>query len=292
MADKIKENKDTPNINHIAFQNQLRGIVDDIKAHQSNSPLKKMFGKKNVNPHVNGSVIAEAVPDNKEAAKLVDKLHKEPSDSVSRLQLVNTVMGASSAHSLATNRDMMLQAAIPIYLGDVTQTYLMVVVHAYKNYHEKLMNLHKQNMMSIRSSVLKNVNMSGIDVSDEDQDDTNIKNTESMMTEIQVSEALIERTDEILNNIKTKMSTALSREEIEEVSSTGKAAASFFGGGGDDSQNTQKQNMVISKSVQVLSMLSPVPLLQGAGLDLSKTLQSVDNKIPYPLVMELSLIHI
>ena len=68
MADKIKENKDTPNINHIAFQNQLRGIVDDIKAHQSNSPLKKMFGKKNVNPHVNGSVIAEAVPDNKEAA--------------------------------------------------------------------------------------------------------------------------------------------------------------------------------------------------------------------------------
>mgnify|MGYP007000046082 len=79
---------------------------------------------------------------------------------------------------------------------------------------------------------------------------------------------------EILNNIKTKMSTALSREEIEEVSSTGKAAASFFGGGGDDSQNTQKQNMVISKSVQVLSMLSPVPLLQGAGLDLSKTLQS------------------
>ena len=161
---------------------------------------------------------------------------------------------------------MMLQAAIPIYLGDVTQTYLMVVVHAYKNYHEKLMNLHKQNMMSIRSSVLKNVNMSGIDVSDEDQDDTNIKNTESMMTEIQVSEALIERTDEILNNIKTKMSTSLSREEIEEVSSTGKAAASFFGGGGDDSQNTQKQNMVISKSVQVLSMLSPVPLLQGCLL--------------------------
>ena len=287
MADKIKENKDTPNINHIAFQNELRGIVDDIKAHQSNSPLKKMFGKKNVNPQVNGSSIAEAVPDNKEAAKLVSALHKEPSNSVARLQLVNTVMGASSAHSLTTNKDMMLQAAIPIYLGDVTQTYLQVVVHAYKNYHEKLMNLHKQNMMSIRSSVLKNVNMSGIDVSDEDQDDTNIKNTEAMMTEIQVSEALIERTDEILNNIKTKMSTSLSREEIEDISSTGKAAASFFGGGGgDDSQNTQKQNMVIGKSVQVLSMLQPVPLLQGAGLDLSKTLQAVDNKIPYPLVME------
>ena len=44
--------------------------------------------------------------------------------------------------------------------------------------------------------------------------------------------------------------------------------------------------MVISKSVQVLSMLQPVPLLQEAGLDLAKTLQGVDNKIPYPLVME------
>ena len=51
-------------------------------------------------------------------------------------------------------------------------------------------------------------------------------------------------------------------------------------GGGDDSQNTQKQNMVISKPGQVLSMLTPLPLLQGAGLDLAKTLQSVDNKIP------------
>ena len=46
MADKIKENKDTPNINHIAFQNQLRGIVDDIKAHQSNSRSKKCSGRK------------------------------------------------------------------------------------------------------------------------------------------------------------------------------------------------------------------------------------------------------
>ena len=60
------------------------------------------------------------------------------------------------------------------------------------------------------------------------------------------------------------MSTSLSREEIEEVSST--ESSGFVLWGEVMIPNTQKQNMVISKSVQVLSMLSPVPLLQGQGL--------------------------
>ena len=282
MAEKIKENKSTANINHLSFQETLTSIIHEIKVHQSHSPLKKMFAKKSVGAHVNGSIIANKVPNNKDAAKQVGILNRDPINSDARLQLVNHVMSASNDLDLQPHKDLMLQAALPIYKGDISPTSLQVVLHAYHKYHEKLINLHKQNMMAIKSEVLKNVNMSGIDVSDE----THIENQESMLTEIAVAEALNERVDEILKNITSKMNTTLSREEIEEVSSTGKAAASFFGGSTDEASQTQKQNVVIGKTVQVIEMLKPVPLLQGAGLDLARTLGQVDNKIPYPLVME------
>ena len=87
---------------------------------------------------------------------------------------------------------MMLQASIPIYLSDITATFLQLVLHTYRNYLKRLANIHKQNMMAIRSEVLKNVNMSGIDVKDEDTDDSHVRDTESMKTEIQIAEALID----------------------------------------------------------------------------------------------------
>ena len=51
-AKEHKENPKTPNVNFISFQGQLRGIVKDIKEHNKKEGLKKFFGSKNENPHV------------------------------------------------------------------------------------------------------------------------------------------------------------------------------------------------------------------------------------------------
>ena len=286
MADKEpKENQKTPNVNFINFQRQLRGIIKDIKEHKKKVGLKKLFGSKHENMHVNGSILLKDAPDNKEIVKYVKQLDKEPSNVESRLMLVNAVLAASKDHSLSAHLNLMLQAAIPIYLGDINPTILQIVVHTYRSYLERLGNIHKQNMMAIKSTVLKNVNMSGIHVSDEDLVDTHVRDGESLKTEIQIAESLIENCEPVIQSIKTKMTSSLSHEEIEELTAEGKASSSFFGGG-EEKVNPNKQNMIIGKAVQAIEMLKQIPLLQGAGLDLAKQLGRIDSKLTYPLVME------
>ncbi|MDP7176565.1 MAG: hypothetical protein QF647_10140 [SAR324 cluster bacterium] len=286
MADKgPKENQKTPNVNFINFQRQLRGIIKDIKEHKKKVGLKKLFGSKHENMHVNGSILLKDAPNNKEIVKYVKQLDKEPSNVESRLMLVNAVLAASKDHPLSAHLNLMLQAAIPIYLGDINPTILQIVVHTYRSYLERLGNIHKQNMMAIKSTVLKNVNMSGIHVSDEDLVDTHVRDGESLKTEIQIAESLIENCEPVIQSIKTKMTSSLSHEEIEELTAEGKASSSFFGGG-EEKVNPNKQNMIIGKAVQAIEMLKQIPLLQGAGLDLAKQLGRIDSKLTYPLVME------
>jgi len=286
MADKEpKENQKTPNVNFINFQRQLRGIIKDIKEHKKKVGLKKLFGSKHENMHVNGSILLKDAPNNKEIVKYVKQLDKEPSNAESRLMLVNAVLAASKDHSLSAHLNLMLQAAIPIYLGDINATILQIVVYTYRSYLEGLNNIHKKNMMAIKSTVLKNVNMSGIHVSDEDLVDTHVRDGESLKTEIQIAESLIENCEPVIQSIKTKMTSSLSHEEIEELTAEGKASSSFFGGG-EEKVNPNKQNMIIGKAVQAIEMLKQIPLLQGAGLDLAKQLGRIDSKLTYPLVME------
>ena len=286
MADKgPKENQKTPNVNFINFQRQLRGIIKDIKEHKKKVGLKKLFGSKHENMHVNGSILLKEAPNNKEIVKYVKQLDKEPSNAESRLMLVNAVLAANKDHSLSAHLNLMLQAAIPIYLGDINATILQIVVYTYRSYLEGLNNIHKQNMMAIKSTVLKNVNMSGIHVSDEDLVDTHVRDGESLKTEIQIAESLIENCEPVIQSIKTKMTSSLSHEEIEELTAEGKASSSFFGGG-EEKVNPNKQNMIIGKAVQAIEMLKQIPLLQGAGLDLAKQLGRIDSKLTYPLVME------
>ena len=280
------ENPNTPNVNFIGFQKQLREIIKDIKQSNKKTGLKKIFGgKKQGNPHVDGSILQSEAPNNKEVSKLIKQLDSDPTDPLARLRLVNVVLGVRKDHQLQTHLDMMLQASIPIYLGDISPTFLQAVVHAYRSYLERLANLHKHKMMAIKSEELKNVNMRGIEVDGEFTEDAHVNSIVYAKTEIKIAEALIDNCETIINRVKTKMTLSLSNEEIEELTSKEKTSSSFFSGE-SEKVNQNKQNMIISKAVQAIEMLKQVPLLHGAGLDLAQQLGQIDNKLTYPLVME------
>ena len=129
--------------------------------------------------------------------------------------------------------------------------------------------------------------MSGIDMSDHEYDDDNphVSDVESAKTEIQVAESLIDDCETILFNIKSRMKSSLSSEEINELITGTKTTSSFFGFSQEKVSST-KQNMIISKAVNAIDMLKQIPLLQAAGIELAKKLGKVDNKLTYPLVME------
>jgi len=280
-----KENTNIPNINFIGFQKQIAEIVKDIKNHNNKSGLKRFIKRKHENPHVDGSVLLNDTPQDRETGKLIKTLESDPTNSLARLRLVNLVLGIRKDHHLQTHLNMMLQASIPIYLGEITPTLMQCVLTAYRSYLERLTNIHKHKMLSIKSKQLKNVNMSGIDIDDEFSEDLHVDDINSAKTEIQIAEALIANCESVLQIIKTKMNTTLSSEELEELISGQTVTSSFFGGN-EEKINPNKQNMIISKAIMAIEMLKQIPLLQSAGLDLAKKLGHVDKKLTYPLVME------
>ena len=284
---EVKENSKTPNINFFGFQKQITKIAKDIQNHQKKHSLHKFVSSKSDNPHVDGRILQSLAPENKEVAKLIKNLDKDPGNPLARMRLVNIVMADHKHIHLDDMLKLMLQSSIPIYLGDISPNFLQLVVFTYRVYLERLTNTHKHQMMSIRSDSLKNVNMSGIDMSDHefDDEDSHVKDVESAKTEIQVAESLIDDCETILFNIKSRMKSSLSSEEINELITGTKSTSSFFGFSQEKVSST-KQNMIISKAVNAIDMLKQIPLLQAAGLELAKKLGKVDNKLTYPLVME------
>ena len=188
-----KENTSIPNINFIGFQNEIVGIIKDIKNQNKKTGLKRFIKSKHENPHVDGTILKNEAPQNKEVVKLIKALEIDPTNALARLRLVNLVLGSRNDHHLQTHLNMMLQASIPIYLGEITPTLMQCVLTTYRSYLERLANIHKHKMMSIKSKQLKNVNMSGIDIDDEFSEDLHVDDINSAKTEIQIAEALIEQ---------------------------------------------------------------------------------------------------
>jgi len=281
---EIKENSKTPNINFFGFQKQIDKIAKEIQSHQKKYSFSR---SKSNNSHVDGSILKAISPENKEVVKLIKNLDKDPGNPLIRMRLVNIFMANYKHIHLDDLLKLMLQASIPIYLGDISPNFLQLVIFTYRAYLERLTNTHKHQMMSIRSDSLKNVNMSGIDMSDHeyDDEDAHVRDVESQKTEIQVAETLIDDCEKILFNIKSRMKTSLSSEEINELITGTKTTSSFFGFSQEKISST-KQNMIISKAVNAIDMMKHIPLLQVAGLELAKKLGKVDNKLTYPLVME------
>ena len=286
-ASELKENSKTPNINFIGFQKQITNIIKDIQDHHKKHRLHKFVSNKSENPHVDGRILQSLAPENKEVVKLIKNLDKEPGNPLARLRLVKIVMADHKNIHLDDLLKLMLQDSIPIYLGDISPTFLQLVIFTYRAYLERLANTHKHKMMAIRSDQLKHVNMSGIDMSDHgyDDEDSHVSDIVSAKTEIQVAESLINECETILLNIKSRMTSSLSSEEIDELITGTQSTSSFFGFSQEKISST-KQNMIISKAVKAIDMLKQIPLLQGAGLELAKQLGRVDNKLTYPLVME------
>lgn len=284
-AAELVENPKTPNVNFMGIQKQIADIIKDIKYHKNKHRLHKFVSSKSENPHVDGRILQNEAPGNKEVLKLVKHLDKDPTNALARLRLVNIVIADRKDIHLDVHLNLMLQASIPIYLGDISPTFLQLVVYAYRSYLERLANVHKHKMMAIRSEELKHVNMSGIDMSDHEDEDVHVRDIASAKTEIQIAESLIEECERVMNNIKTRMTSSLSSDEIEELITGTESKSSFFGFS-QEKVSPNKQNMIISKAVRAIELLKQIPLLQGAGLELARQLGRVDNKLTYPLVME------
>ena len=144
--------------------------MKEVKKLSNSSFLMKM--RKSILPddaskgsHIDASIIGNQVKNN-EISNLVSKIGNDPKASAERVKLVRSVMRIKQEYPLSLYRNLMIQASLTIYLGDIAPATLQIAGQTYRLYLEKIINIHKKNLVVIRSDQLKNVNMDLISIED------------------------------------------------------------------------------------------------------------------------------
>jgi len=239
--------------------------------------------------HVDASIIGNKA-DNAEISALVSKIASDPVSSVARVKMVRSVMHDKRDFPLSFYRNLLIQAALTIYLGNITPATLQIAGQTYRLYLEKIITTHKKNLLVVHSKQLKNVNLDVISVKDlikaDDENEEDIDENEAMVIqEIKITLKLLEYTDSLDEDTRGSITMSMQMDELDELTSKHRVKSLF--GGADSAKN--KHTLVVRKTLAALEVMKRIPVLHPIGLKIVAKLQVIDSKLPLPYLMEARL---
>ena len=161
-----------PALDFVKIEKEIIRTTEEVKKLSGASFIIKM--RKKILPsdsdekgsHLDASIIGNFVK-NSSVSSIVSKIGSSPKLSLERVKLVRAVMLDDKGDSpLLLYRNLMIQAALTIYLGDITPATLQITGQTYRLYLEKIISTHKKNLLVVQSKQLKNVNLDVISVND------------------------------------------------------------------------------------------------------------------------------
>lgn len=300
MMDKAIQQKSgsvsaIPNLDFWGLQKRVILITEDIRKMTKSSFLTKMkhsllganegFAK---GSHINGSVLSQAL-NTGQMRRIVSDLNRDPSSTNLRVQLLRTFMKERKDHGLEVYRDLIVQGALPIYLGDVTPAAMQVAAQTYRLYLQKLVNAHKKQLLLVRSSQLKGrVNIDRIPVDSLLRSDKAPNTPEEALAvlEIKVCLNLQDQSQDVDGEIKQNMTMPVNLNDLDHLSARHNAVMQFLGGGDETGQTYNKRKLLIRKSMAVVDVTRYVPFLHSLGLKVAGRLQELESKTAHPFLME------
>jgi hypothetical protein len=279
-----------PNLDFKGVIRQIILATEDIKKQSKSSFLLKMKqsitgdDQESKGGHRNGRVLADLVAPklNKEVAELT----RDPNFTQARVQLIRGFLQIPGDYEIDVYRDLVVQAALPIYLGDITPASMQLAGQAYRFYINQVIHMHKKQLLLVRSDQLKNVNVDRISTESLIGPDKVPESPEEadMIREIKMGLRLQEMTKNLDEDIRGAISMPLNLEELDGISSQHGAVMQFLGG--EVGQTYNKRKLVLRKSYAVLDVIRYIPFLHSLGLKMSGRLQEVEGKMPAPYLME------
>ncbi len=239
--------------------------------------------------HVDASILGNKA-DNAEISALVSKIASDPVSSVARVKMVRSVMHDKRDFPLSFYRNLLIQAALTIYLGNITPATLQIAGQTYRLYLEKIITTHKKNLLVVHSKQLKNVNLDVISVKDlikvDEENEEDIDEDEAMVIqEIKITLKLLEYTDSLDEDTRGSITMSMQMDELDELTSKHRVKSLF--GGADSAKN--KHTLVVRKTLAALEVMKRIPVLHPIGLKIVAKLQVIDSKLPLPYLMEARL---
>ena len=285
-----------PSLNFKKIQRQILQAVEDVNNFSNSSFMLKM--RKTImsadtgtnGAHVDASIIGNHA-DNAVISALVSKIASDPVSTVARVKLVRSVMHDKRDFPLSFYRNLLIQAALTIYLGNITPATLQIAGQTYRLYLEKIITTHKKNMLVVHSKQLKNVNLDVISIKDlikaDDEDEQEVDENEAMVIqEIKITLKLLEYTDSLDEDTRGSITMSMQMDELDELTSKHRVKSLFggIGGGADSAKN--KHALVVRKTLAALEVMKRIPVLHPVGLKIVAKLQEIDSKLPLPYLME------
>ncbi|MDG1177760.1 MAG: hypothetical protein P8O73_05670 [SAR324 cluster bacterium] len=284
-----------PSLDFKKIQRQIVQAAEDINKLSNSSFMLKM--RKTIlsadtdtkGTHVDASIIGNKA-DNAEISALVSKIASDPVSSVARVKMVRSVMHDKRDFPLSFYRNLLIQAALTIYLGNITPATLQIAGQTYRLYLEKIITTHKKNLLVVHSKQLKNVNLDVISVKDlikvDEENEEDIDENEAMVIqEIKITLKLLEYTDSLDEDTRGSITMSMQMDELDELTSKHRVKSLF--GGADSAKN--KHTLVVRKTLAALEVMKRIPVLHPIGLKIVAKLQVIDSKLPLPYLMEARL---
>jgi len=284
-----------PSLDFKKIQRQIVQAAEDINKLSNSSFMLKM--RKTIlsadtdtkGTHVDASIIGNKA-DNAEISALVSKIASDPVSSAARVKMVRSVMHDKRDFPLSFYRNLLIQAALTIYLGNITPATLQIAGQTYRLYLEKIITTHKKNLLVVHSKQLKNVNLDVISVKDlikvDEENEEDIDEDEAMVIqEIKITLKLLEYTDSLDEDTRGSITMSMQMDELDELTSKHRVKSLF--GGADSAKN--KHTLVVRKTLAALEVMKRIPVLHPIGLKIVAKLQVIDSKLPLPYLMEARL---
>ncbi|MBF0236324.1 MAG: hypothetical protein HQM12_01350 [SAR324 cluster bacterium] len=278
------------NLDFTGFQEKVIIIVEQINKQQHAKFLTRLKQKliggvpeiKNIN-HLDGSIIGRHHP-NKTARSLVDDLKKDPTSSVSRLKLINVILEAERTFPLSVYRDIIIQSMIPVYLGDIALGTVGMVLKTYRLYLDKMGNILKQQMLTLRSKQLKNANLGKVDFKDRLGPENVVERTYIM--ELKIAQELLDRSAELMKVLSTRMTVSFNMDELNQLSNKERAMSGFFSTETSEADDSKRKQLLLKKLLIIIDILKQIPVLHSIGLKLVDKMKEIDDKLNYAHVLE------
>ncbi|MEK9973310.1 MAG: hypothetical protein VW876_07710, partial [Deltaproteobacteria bacterium] len=280
MAKQPNENKDTPNVNLLKIQQELEELAKEVLAMEGKGFFAKLgLGKKTkeVTPATGTDILEIAfLRGDKEINKLVSQLSGDPQNQAIRMQMVGRALQMEGRPQLEVARALLIHSCLPFYWGEVTGPAVQMLLRTFKLYLERILQIHKEKMMAIQSNVLKGVNLSGIEVNEDDMEDSGVGNRAGMMMEIKICEGLLEKINEASTTLQNKMGVSLSKYELDLALGKG-GGGGMFGSEGSDINVEQVQGIVTTKIMHSIDMIKLIPMMNSAGLSLAEKMKEIES---------------
>jgi hypothetical protein len=287
--------KPIPNLNFVKIQRQVIQAAEEVKKLRNFSFMMKMrktilaTDSSDKGTHIDGSIIGIQIK-SKAVSSLVSKISSDLTSSAARVKLVRTVMQDKRDFPLSLYRNLMIQAALTIYLGDITPATLQITGQTYRLYLEKIISTHKKGLLVVQSKQLKNVNLDVISVKDlikmeEDEEHEIDENEKLVIQEIKITLKLLEYIGSLDEDTRDSITMTIHLDELNDLSSKHRVNSLFAVS--ESTESTKNKHMlIVRKTLVALEVIKRIPVLHPIGLKIIAKLQEIDSKLPLPYLIE------